>query len=262
MKIIFMKFFFLLIIIFLPLNLSMASESITDIQFMTENYPPLNYSDEGEIKGIFVDILMEITKKMDVSFTRDKILLLPWARAYNSILKNKKKCLFGMARSADRENLFKWAGPVMDLKIILISKNSQAVQVNILDDIRNLKTGVVKDDIAEKTLLASGIGAKSLIYAFGDQAAKDHLLHLDRGMIDLWAHDEIGARWMIKRQSLDPRNFKTVYTLQDTKAYFAFSRDISDSFILAFQGELDTMKKKTVYQKIFHTYLSEELSSF
>jgi hypothetical protein len=39
------------------------SESILDIQFMTENYPPYNYSEKGELKGIYVNILLEIAKK-------------------------------------------------------------------------------------------------------------------------------------------------------------------------------------------------------
>ncbi len=239
-----------------------ASESFEDIRFMTEYYPPFSYSDKGEIKGIFPDILMEIGKNMNSPFSRDRISLLPWARGYNFILKNKKSCLFGMVKSEEREPLFKWAGPVMDFKNNLIAKTSRNIHLNTLEDIGNLKIGVVKDDITEKVLLASGIAAGNLVYAFGEEAAKELCLQLNKGLIDLWACDEITARWLLKKNALDPHHFTSVYILQHTDGYFAFSKDVSNDFIKAFQAELDNIKKKPVYQQILHTYLSEELSGF
>ncbi|MCK5164794.1 MAG: ABC transporter substrate-binding protein [Desulfobacula sp.] len=253
--------FFLLISLCLLFNPSIicAADSINNIKFMTENYPPYNYCENGRLKGIYVDVLMEISKRTDSTLKRDDIDLMPWARGYRSILKNKKKCLFGMARNKDRENLFKWAGPVSHGRTVLIAKAGFKLKINCLDDIHNLKIGVVKDDVNEKFLLNAGIKKANLVYSYGNKAVKEILIELDRGIIDLWAYGETTARWLIKKFSFNPKNYKSVYLLNNNKGYFAFSKDVSDSFINRFQNELDKIMADGTYRKIASIYLSEEL---
>ena len=86
-----------------------ASESIQEIQFMTENSPPFNYIEDKKIKGIFVEVLMAVSRQMGSPLGWDRILVLPWARGYQSLSAGGKKCLFGTPRTKEREALFKWA---------------------------------------------------------------------------------------------------------------------------------------------------------
>ena len=64
---------------------------IEGMDWMTEQYPPFNYLDEedGQLKGITVDILMEMFKKAGVGITRDELRILPWARAYKALLEKQ-----------------------------------------------------------------------------------------------------------------------------------------------------------------------------
>ncbi len=85
----------------------LAGQNFYGIDFMTENYPPYNYIEDETKKGLFIDVLIEISIRMGTPITKDDIQLLPWARGYRSILNNEKKCLFGMAKSQERAPLFK-----------------------------------------------------------------------------------------------------------------------------------------------------------
>jgi len=239
-----------------------ASESIQEIQFMTEDYPPLNYIEDDKIKGIFVEVLMAVSKQMESRLDWDQISVLPRARGYQSLSAGGKKCLFGMARTKERESLFKWAGPVTHSRIILIAKSGSDIRIHSIDRLRSLKTGVIKEDISEKILLASDLPPESLYYAFGEDAAVDLLQSLNSGMIDLWAHGDLSARWLIKKKSLNPRDFKTVYNFEGTEDYFAFSKDVSNGFVSAFQHALNRIKKKGVVKQILQRYLSKEINSF
>ncbi len=247
--------------IILPLHPLSASESIHDIQFMTENYPPNNYSENGENKGIFVDILIKISHRMKTPVGQEKIKLLPWARAYRSILKNKKQCLFGMAKSKEREPLFKWAGPVLKNNSVLISKSNRNLTINSIADLQNFKIGVVKEDITEKILLSLGVDKKNLFYSYGDDAAKEILAELNRDMIDLWADGEIHARWIIKTNSFDSSDYRIVYSLMENEGAYAFSKDISDEFVSIFQNKLDEVLSDGTAQSIVNKYVSNELNS-
>jgi len=64
--------------------------ALEKMDWMTEQYPPFNYIDEkdGQLKGITVDILMEMFKKVGVQKTRKDIPILPWARSYNKVLRS------------------------------------------------------------------------------------------------------------------------------------------------------------------------------
>lgn len=258
----------LLILFFIFFNIAVfltpaaASESIQEIQFMTENYPPFNYIEDKKIKGIFVEVLMAISKQMESPLGWDRITVLPRDRGYQSLTTGGKKCLFGMDRTKERESLFKWAGPVTRNRVILIAKTGSDIHINSIDRVRSVKTGVTKDDISEKILLGSDLPPESLFYAFGNDAAIELLQSLDQGMIDLWAHGDLPARWLIKKKSLNPGDFKTVFVLRETGGYFAFSKDVSNGFVSAFQRALDRIQKKGVVKKILKTYLSEEINAF
>ena len=236
-----------------------ASESIQEIQFMTENYPPFNYIEDKKIKGIFVEVLMAVSKQMESPLGWDRILVLPRDRGYQSLSDGGKKCLFGLARTREREALFKWAGPVTHNRIILIAKAGSEIHINSIDRIRSVKTGVVKEGMAEKILLESEIPTESLFRAFGDNAAIELIQDLDRGMIDVWAHGDLYARWLMKKQALNPRDFKTLYVLREEQMYFAFSQDVSNGFVSAFRRALDRIQKRGVVKRILKTYLSEDI---
>lgn len=229
---------------------------------MTEDYPPFNYIEDKKLKGIFVEVLVAVSKQMQSPLAKDQISVLPWAKGYQSLSAGGKKCLFGMARTKERESLFKWAGPVVHNRIILIAKAGSDIHIDSIGRIRSMKTGVIKQDISEKTLLELDLPPESFFYAFGDGAVIDLLQGLDTGMIDLWAHGDLSARWLIKKKSLNPRDFKSVYVLRETEVNFAFSKDVSNGFVSAFQRALERVKKRGSVKKILQTYLSEEVSSF
>jgi ABC-type amino acid transport substrate-binding protein len=78
-------------------------------------------------------------------------------------------------------------------------------------------------------------------------------------MIDVWAHGDMYARWLMKKKALNPKVFKTVYVLREEQMYFAFSQDVSNGFISVFQRALDRVKKRGDVKRILKTYLSEDI---
>ena len=66
--------------------------------------------ENGELKGYCVDILKAVWKNMGGS--EQPILVLPWARGYAMVQKEPNHMLFAMARTPERENQFKWVGPI------------------------------------------------------------------------------------------------------------------------------------------------------
>lgn len=52
----------------------------------------------------------------------DQIHVWPWARSYETVMRNQNAVLFSAARTKVREDMFKWAGPILTLSIGLVAK--------------------------------------------------------------------------------------------------------------------------------------------
>lgn len=243
-----------LLLIFLLLNFTFSySQTINDITFYTEHFPPFNYDEYGELKGIAVDVLEEILIDIGSEITRNNFKLLPWSRVYNLILKEKNTCLFTMVRSKERELLFKWVGPIKSIPIVLIAKKSKNIKINNLNDISRYKTVVIRDDIGHNLLVNNGIQEKSLfITTFPNKIPL--LLHNER--VDIWVYGELSAFNIMDRSNIDKEEYEVIHTLTLTeKNYYAFNIETSDNIIHLFQNSLDKLKENGTYQKIIDSYL-------
>ena len=58
------------------------------LRVITEDFPPMNYMEKGEIKGISTAIVKKVLERANIPYTLE---LLPWARGYE-ITKKRVKC--------------------------------------------------------------------------------------------------------------------------------------------------------------------------
>ncbi len=69
-----------------------------DLTIITEDYPPLNYVEDEELRGPAVDIVRAIRDKLGIG---SKIKVYPWAPGYRYLETRKNTALFSTTRSND-----------------------------------------------------------------------------------------------------------------------------------------------------------------
>lgn len=85
-----------------------ASSTDPSLSIYCEFDPPFQFLDaSGSPTGYAVGLVREIQKRVG---NTDPIEIVPWARGHNDVLKKPNIVLFSMARTAERENLFRWVG--------------------------------------------------------------------------------------------------------------------------------------------------------
>ena len=90
---------------------SAARADLGKLEYLTEEYPPYNYSDpQGQPTGLAVDLLQMIWQHSGV--TPQPVRILPWARGYYLLTQKPNVVLFSTARTEAREDLFKWVCPI------------------------------------------------------------------------------------------------------------------------------------------------------
>ena len=231
-----------------------SGQSIDDLVFITEEYPPFNFERDGRRQGIAVDLLEEMLAQAGSKKSRADIRVWPWARGYETALKEKNTVLFSTARTEAREPLFKWVGPIMPSRIVLVAKKKHKIHVKSPADLRQsaYRIGVVREDIGEQLLANMGIGKDRTVQVnAGISAAK--MLHADR--IDMWAYGAPVIMWNLKELGYPADAYEEVFTLSESQHYyFAVNRNTDDRIVETLQAMLDQVKAKGRFHAIVARY--------
>lgn len=229
-----------------------------NLTFYTEQLPPYNYMENGTLKGISVDLLETVTEKIGEKVTREEVHLVPWTEGYQTVLSQNNTVLFTTARLPEREQSFKWAGPIYTYPNVLFARPDRGIIIENPEDLKGYLIGVIVDDVAVQQLLDAGINKSQLVQ---ETNASVLVEKLDSGEIDLWAYPEATGRYLTEQVTGNSYSFRVVYTLPALEGYYAFNRNVSDSTVASFQQALDTVKQEkgesgiSTYDKILGRYI-------
>ena len=228
---------------------SVCAKDVTpeDLVYMCEDIPPSNYLEHGELKGISTEMLRLMWKKMGVP--PQQIKVVPWARGYEAVRSEKNHVLFTMTRTKERESQFKWVGPVITVKNVLLGRADRKISIKKLDDAKKYKIGTIKEDVLEKFLLRSNFDISKVE---GVSTLEQNFDKLESGRIDLIAHTETTFNEFIKEKNYNPKKFKVYYLLSTSRNYYAFNKDTPDYLIQRFQKAFDSLSKE--HKRILKRY--------
>jgi polar amino acid transport system substrate-binding protein len=229
-----------------------AENPDTDLVLLTENFPPYNMAKNGKnfaqdenINGIAVDIVREMFKRADITYSLT--LRFPWERIYKIALEKPGYGVFVMARLPDRENLFKWVGPIGPDDWIMLAKADSKITLETLDQARKYKIGAYKGDAIAETLAKQGLKP---IVVLRDQ---DNAKKLVNGQIDLWATGDPAGRYLARQDGVN--GLKTVLRFNSAELYLALNKDVPDDVVAKLQAALDQLRKEGVVDDIMAKYL-------
>ncbi|MCP4116296.1 MAG: amino acid ABC transporter substrate-binding protein [Desulfobacteraceae bacterium] len=215
---------------------------------MTEEYPPFNYTENGQLTGLSYDVMAELLKRVGHP---DNIKVQSWSRSYKLIQTRDNHILFSMTRTNQREPLFKWVGPVAENKWVFFAKKGNSLKINSLEDARKVKKiGTYKDDAAELFLKSNGF--TNLDSVIDDSVNVKKLL---AGRIDLWIVGYLQGLHKARTAVGDSAVLEKVFDVKETQLYIAFSKATPDAVIAQWQAALDEMKKDGTYDKVLKKYM-------
>ncbi len=217
--------------------------------FITEEYAPLNYTDNGQVTGLAPDLLEEICKSLNIPFD---VEVLPWSEGYSLAQERDNAVLFSTVLNADRKDVFKWAGPIAALEWYFYAEAQSPVALQSLNDARQLGAiGVLQDYSIEQFLVHEGF--TNLVYCTDHQDAFQKLLN---GEIDLYPSDRITAKAAL--HALGQSFYRVVEKrpIRTEMIYFAFNKMIPDEVVADIQKEIDRLKDNGKLRQLSQKYLN------
>jgi len=230
-------------------GLLLAPQPALALKLLTEENPPLNYTEGKKLTGMATEVVQEMGKraKMKLDFE-----VMAWNKAYEKAQADKETCLYATARLPNRENAFKWVGPIAANKWGLFALGSFTPTIKSLADARPFRIGGVARDAKTEHLKQSGV---TNIVEVEDDKLNPGKLTLNRKeaqKIDLWITSVASAKQVAAQAKV--KDIKLVFAVREAESYLACSPRTSAATLKALADALDGMKKDGSYTKIIANY--------
>ena len=221
----------------------------TTIEVAGIEFTPNVFLDNGAVVGIDADIAAAAMQNAGVSLKLSMADL--WQDAYNATLNGPNRALLTVGYSAERKDLFKWAGPTSQgMYGIFEHGNSGYVFPLPIEECKNLPPIAVVKDWMETTTLEN-LGFNNLVYYDTYKEALDALMNEE---IQFIASDFYHLTSSLPPGYYVP-NVHVVTRYRTVYYYIAFSKDVSDAVVNSVQNAIETLIKNQSTASIVKQYL-------
>ncbi len=221
------------------------------ITVATESFEPYNFKENGKIIGMSTEIVRATLEQAGIEAT---IREYPWPRAYKMALEQENVLIFSIGRTGERENLFKWIGPIappVKLGLFKLEKRRDIV-LQSLEDAWKYTTGVMKDNGDHHFLRSRG---------FEDGKHLDVVTRMElnvrklfAGRIDLLATSEWWLPKNVGQVGHKPGEVEMAYLFMELELYMAFSKTTSDDIVDRVKTAFEKIKAKELLKKVEKKY--------
>ncbi len=215
------------------------------IRAVTET-TPYTFQKGDRVEGSATEVVEKTLQA--AGLTDYQVKLYPWARAYDMALKEPGVLIFLIARTAAREQHFKWAGEIMKIQYHLYRLRDRSdISVKTLADAKNYTIGVMRDDVRQQYLQSRGFQRLAVSAQWIDNFNK-----LIKRQVDLVPLTQDDASSLCAEAHFDCAGLERVLTLDEasTGLYMAYSASTADSTVQRTRAAFDKLKADGTVRRI------------
>ncbi|MBL4869282.1 MAG: transporter substrate-binding domain-containing protein [Pseudomonadales bacterium] len=203
-------------------DVSISPETNETIKVVTEDWKPFSFIENDVIKGSATNIVRTVLDQSSMSYSMN---LYPWARSYKLALSEPNVLIFAIVRTKERENLFRWVGPVAksDRVFFYKLKSRKDISAKTIDDLKELRVGA--GQLSNKHIFLQNNQFKNITLISPHEATVKHLLD---GQIDLIVKHEDSLSAILKNTNVPSGKLEMVLLAFESEPYMAFSNKTSD----------------------------------
>ncbi len=230
--------------LFLCLSLMLSQSSYAQLQVFTELSPPNQTLQNNQVAGTSTALVRQILQRANLT---GEFIMYPWARAYNSTLKQPNGLIYSMAKTPEREDLFHWIGAVAVFHLGFVSNRYRSdIQIKSLADAKQYKIAVQRGDVAAGTLKALGFN----FIETSDIQKSYELLVANR--VDLVIDDPRYVTSMAEALNLPDDHFAFIYDIEQltVKGYLAANKQLPEAVIVELRKAFEQVATSAEYKKV------------
>jgi len=237
------------VLVFMLLTLATHSVQGKQVNIVTEHLPPFQIVENNIVSGYATEVINAALSHTDLE---SSIQGYPWTRAYNMALNNKDTCIYSIARTPNREDLFHWVGKITYTDSYFIGLKSRTdINIKSIEDAKKYKVAVIRDDVTHQTMKSYGFEENKNLYIVNNTYSLLKLLH-DSKSIDLILADDLTIKYRAIFNNLSPDLFTTFHKMNITPFVFflACSKSTQPAVLEQLSHGLKTIKENGMKDKI------------
>jgi polar amino acid transport system substrate-binding protein len=223
------------------------------LELVTLQYPPYQYEEKGQTKGMVVEIVKEVFRRMQQPIN---ITLMPWARSIKMIEAGTADAIFTAYKTAERETFADYSRVVLmpQTVALFVLKGTEIKFDGDLQKLASYSFGVVNKvsygDVFDNAVKNKLIKAPDTTYT-GEQNV-DKLL---AKRFDILVSNRYGALDILKHKDAMDKVRELTPEVQAIPSYIAFSKKRNLDLVRdKFDEILLELKKDGTYEKIIHEH--------
>lgn len=205
---------------------------------VTEEWAPYNYQENNQLTGMATEIVQRI-----MALTGDKfeVMFLPSMRSGLTLQTRPKTIMFSLFRTAEREPLYKWVGPIVEESIHPYQLANTQQQVNTLEQLLQAPQLTTRHaGLIPQMLQARGF--TNLDKTANESLQLYRMLLAGRTPI-IVGDTDAGVAYYSRRLNIAPGTLRQIpVELYRSSLYIAFSRDSDDQVVAAWAAALAQMR--------------------
>lgn len=214
----------------------------------SDQFEPFSYLENGEMKGIDVDIAKEAFKRMGYTPVFKRI---EWQNKDEYLRKGEIDCLWGGFSMNDREELYAWIGPYLfSNQVVMVKEDSD---IYSLTDLKDKIVGVQATSKAEWAF-ENKEELSDIRYLYTFSTINEVFTSIQRSYVDAIAGHELALKALI-RGSDDYRFLDE--SIMTSMLGVAFKKDYDQSFLALLANTLHEMRNDGTIKKIVDSYTSD-----
>ncbi|MET1080472.1 MAG: transporter substrate-binding domain-containing protein [Pseudomonas sp.] len=219
-------------------------------QVVTEEWAPYNYRENNQLTGMTTEIVRAIMALTGDDF---EVVLLPSMRATLALQSRPKTIMYSLFRTAEREPLYKWVGPIVEESIHPYQLANAPQPVHSLEQLLQAPQITTRHaGLVPKMLQSQGF--KNL-----DKSATTSLQlyrMLLAGRTDLIIGDtDAGVAYYSRQLNMPPGTLRRIpIELYRASLYIAFSRDCDEQLVAAWALALEQLRRSGELARIQGRY--------
>ncbi|WP_283184011.1 substrate-binding periplasmic protein [Pseudomonas svalbardensis] len=220
-----------------------------DLNLLTDNHPPLHFQQGNQLVGFGVDMVQALAER-----TGDQVHLqqVPLLRALHVATTEPATGVFTVLRTTEREGLYQWVGPLMDVETALYSANTQ-------QPVRSLQDASTQGRIAvpRKWLAYDYLRKLGLNNLYGVETPEQMMRLARLGRIEFVVADTLSIATLAREEGLAPSLLHYQMPLMKQGTYIAFSPQTDARQVARWQQALDEMNRDGRLEQLKQRWLSD-----
>ncbi|AZZ95882.1 transporter substrate-binding domain-containing protein [Pseudoalteromonas sp. R3] len=218
---------------------SVAAHAYT-LTLVTENFAHFQYvNGEGELVGHAAEKVVKVLNEADIEY---QLSVDNWSISYNSAKRDPNTCIFSIAKSKHRNELFTWVFPIGSFTTSFYALKTANIRIDNLEQARQYKIAVIRDNFSHQFLKSHGFteGQQLLLIQSFDKIFQ--LLATRRDSVDLVILSDAQFDHKSKSEPMSSE-LERVMTLNkmNSQLYFACNKKVPPSVTSRIKAAYDRL---------------------